>query len=1292
MESARVINFNPSGTSAVTAAAQAPANTIASTTAAAAVGTTKAAAATAASTGAAAFFTTKAGIILISVVATAVVATAITVPVVMTQNNDDSETDVPNLDTIRSTENYIDTTILTSKITESERTSEAESPTETAEDSKKETDEENTNTESPEETSKESSKEISEESSKEISKESSKEISEESSKETSEESSKETSEESSKESSGEDPVEPSIKEYEAYKSDMISLTQNNFIDCLETTEIERDKTTNSQQYFNIGVQISYKGSNNDINDKYVQILAENNELIASSTTYDEIRSDKKLYLNGQDTGKSLFKHIFSVGLYGGNISDDEKAVKKVMKINPASSTNYVTGLYAPPGELITVEISAEDLANIGGSLTFLIGQYTQNNGLSINRESIGIKRVPNLGNSLTIKTTTGYIGSFIGGPIYIANPSKKRPFTLTISGAVPYKHIIFGRTTKSDFDAMKDYTAPFFEFDIRDSIRYSGALYILEDAGIINDYENNILNLLFWDKCLRTSRQVPTGSNIKLGIHFLFDPCINSNGALALAYVGNNWCQVPPSFGMALNYETASLYGVWGHIHELNHHFQKYGFANTANEVTNNVINLVEYVLYTQISGLRNEFSNAALTKISGNHNNMNPEHCLKSLVSNPPSAADEIRFYEPILQAFGPFFFINVTRYGRGYAGVDLFYESLVKVLHYDFTYYIESILNLVISESKKIELEASNYPIFIPVSSIYQTGRYFTIDNVEYFSNTSFPYRIPRGGDTKLDFENHLIVPNGFTATIESITPPKYGTLNKLSDKIYTYSPDAVNDLSGILNMTITLRNTDEDITSTVKLGLQFEVDNSKSTQTNYIFDEAIYTNYADLETAIANGFEGYTSTEFFPNFAGAMTGIKEGNIGVWEGKFKIDDDGYKYILYRGGRGPSKMYIKINEETEYHQMGYIIINQGAYMFVEPSYSYYQIDLKKDDIIYFKAILLGSTINSGGTASLYIGISKENVVSKVRTLGANDIVGIDSDFNTKYEFYSGDPFYDEKQFDSLSFFEYSLVSLTSPNFASWDGSETNGLSKLIDRNSNTYLHTKKNTPIRESNPLTLDFDLGREYYFDYIYFVKRGPNNYAPKNVTISISTDGNTWVEKETLEVEINGNLAEINLSEKLHTRYIRIHITKTTTENTGYIALTSVEFIEKNVEYIQKRPEYAQIYYPKGETNAVTINFANFPHFGHSYIIKAGSYMDFSIKNTTGVRLKTCHKTNAEVKYTVKKGDTEIKADTINIKEGEDVDFPVVVTGLERGDYEFRFDIVSGKFDFDYILYEI
>ena len=44
----------------------------------------------------------------------------------------------------------------------------------------------------------------------------------------------------------------------------------------------------------------------------------------------------------------------------------------------------------------------------------------------------------------------------------------------------------------------------------------------------------------------------------------------------------------------------------------------------------------------------------------------MNPEYSLNSLVTNPPSAADEIRFYEPIIQAFGPHLFLKVTQYGQ--------------------------------------------------------------------------------------------------------------------------------------------------------------------------------------------------------------------------------------------------------------------------------------------------------------------------------------------------------------------------------------------------------------------------------------------------------------------------------------------------------------------------------------------------------------------------------------------------------------------------------------------------
>ena len=813
------------------------------------------------------------------------------------------------------------------------------------------------------------------------------------------------------------------KEVVEYYSDMLSLTQNNFLEYSKIlTYVDRNVPTETK-YEEVNKIISYGGDNTALDEIYDDILAENNKLIASDSTYDEIGADGKLYLKGEYINRDLYKHVFSVGLYGGNVADTEKAVKKVMKINPVSTTNYITGLYAPPGEVITVEISQEDLTNIGGSLTFLIGFYTHNNIYSVNSAAVGIKRVPNLTNSLTITKTTGFIGSFLGGPIYISNPSKSKQFTVTITGAVPYKHIIFGVTTKSEFESMSSYSAPFFEFDIRDSIRYSGGLSNVQNY----EYDNIIKNLVFWDKCVRTSRQVPSGSNKNLGIHFLFDPCVNSRGALALAYVGRNWCQVPPSFSMALDYETATKYGVWGHIHELNHHFQRFGFNSVSNEVTNNVINIVEYILYTQLSGLRNAYSNAALTKISGNHNYMNPEYSLNSLVTNPPSAADEIRFYEPIIQAFGPNLFLKVTSYGGGKAGVDLFYESLVNVIHYDFTYYIEKVLNLAISEDKKVELSGLNYPIFVPVSTIYQTGRYYTIDGVEYFSNTSYPYRIPRGGATKLDFENHLIYPNNFKVTIDSISEPTYGILTKVSDFVYTYTPDDTQELSGRMNLVLTLTNEEEEINTKVTLGLEFQVDNTQSVQTNYIYDSVIYT---DLDKAINSNFEGYSSTEFFPNFAGVMSGIKEGNVGIWEGKFRIDDDGYKYILYKGGRGPSKLFVRINDETEYKQIGYIVINQAAYMFVPPSYAYYQVDLKKGDIVYFKAYLLGKTLATGASAWLNIGISKEAVVSSVRTLGSNDIVGIDSQFDAKYTFNSGDPYYSEKHFDSLSFFDYSLVSV----------------------------------------------------------------------------------------------------------------------------------------------------------------------------------------------------------------------------------------------------------------------
>ena len=1078
-----------------------------------------------------------------------------------------------------------------------------------------------------------------------------------------------------------DEFKNDISSEDFYVSPLSSLTRNNVAQSTIVEGNTRDVPTMGQLQNEEVIIPQYGGNAKETTEEYNKVLEENKKLVSGETTYDEIDQNGKLYLKGADTGKVLYKHPYSDGLYGGNIKDDEKTVIKTMTINPISITNYITGLYAPPGEVIKIEFDGNDLVTIGGQLEFIIGQVNQDGNGSENRSGIGLKRIPILFSKLIIKKNPGYIGSFIGGPIYISNPSKKKIFKITISNAIPYKHLIYGVTTKEQFQSMASYSAPFFELDVRESIRYSGPLYIIKDL----DYDNLVQNLIFWDKCVRTSRKVPTGSNINKGIHFLFDPCVNAGGALALAYVGANWCQVPPSFGLALDYETLTKYGAWGHIHELNHHFQRFGFSSSVqNEVTNNVVNLIEYILYSQISGLRNEFSTSAITSISGNHLYLDPEYSLKSLINSPPNADNEIRFYEPILQAFGYDLFIKVTQYGKGSGGVDLFYKALTEVLKYDFTYYVEKILNLQLSDSVVEECQKYGYHIFIPVSSIYQTGRYYNYDQHQYFSNTSLPYRIPRGGPSTLDFENHIIVPNGFTYEITEITEPKHGILEKISDKIYQYTPDEIENLSGIIKLTLHIINTEENIHTNVKLGLNFQVDNTQSVQTDYIYDEIIYKTTI-YEAKDAN-FEGFSKKNFYPNFAGIMTGVKEGNIGVWEGKFRIDEEGYNYILYKGGRGPSVLYAKINDETEYKKIGEIEINQSGYMFGGSSKAFYQIALNEGDIVYFKVYLLGKTLNSGTTGWINIGLAKTNDESKVRTLGKNDIVGINHDFDQAYTFYSGDPYKEDKIFDSYSFFDYSLLEVSSPNFVPWDSTVT--LEKMIDNNVNTYMHTKKEFRISETNPLILDFDLGKKYNFDTIIFNK-GPTKgmFLPLNVKIYTSEDGVTenWVEDGDYICENSEDqLSILNFGKKIDTRYIRLSISKQFYGN--YVAIAKIDFIEKDLKLYLKPPEFAEF----GGKEKIDINYDNFPYFGHSYKLNKDSAISFLIEETTGIRIKVCNKYNSNV-FLIVDNDRTNKRE-ININGEDNLDYPIEIRNLSKGKHRFKIEVNDGIIDFEYILYEV
>ena len=139
---------------------------------------------------------------------------------------------------------------------------------------------------------------------------------------------------------------------------------------------------------------------------------------------------------------------------------------------------YVTGVYAPPGEVIKITISKEDLEAIG-SAEITIGQIFSNkkaNSIPVERDFV---RMPIIANKFPLDQETIYVGSHLGGPIYIGYPTNtENTFSVTISGGVRYPHYIQGYTTKEEWEDNVASSAPYIDIEVwDDSLRFSGSRY-----------------------------------------------------------------------------------------------------------------------------------------------------------------------------------------------------------------------------------------------------------------------------------------------------------------------------------------------------------------------------------------------------------------------------------------------------------------------------------------------------------------------------------------------------------------------------------------------------------------------------------------------------------------------------------------------------------------------------------------------------------------------------------------------------------------------------------------------
>ncbi len=915
-------------------------------------------------------------------------------------------------------------------------------------------------------------------------------------------------------------------------------------------------------------------------DEKTNIIKESEYLMASSSTYNSMDKDGNLYLNGELLERKLYKHTASIGNYYSDVSDSESAVIKKLSYSSRAYGNHLTGLYAPAGEVIEISLSEEDLEATGG-VSVQIGQYSQNNELNnIWQARNDFCRMPHLGTTLSINDTTGYVGSYLGGPIYIT-PKKQCDFSITIKGAVEYTHFIYGLTTEQEFERLKDCSAPYFDLEVYDKcVRHSGPK---KYANL--DYDNLCKISDLWLKISNISRQIPAGSNSNLGIDFIYDPFIAAGAAVA--FVGRNWCNLPPDWmSGSLDYDNFITNGMWGTIHEFNHHYQRYGFV-PGDEVTNNAVSLLSYISYTKISEDR--------STLSGWNRYLNPEVSFKETLTQNSNGetTSSLNTYADIIHSFGVDAFIKAASYKQGSGGVDNWYEALCEATGYDFSYYF-SLLNQGISTSSKAKY--NSLPMFIPATLAEQSGKVFKGKDI----TTVMPYIVNGASSYSLDLDKSLTIPEGFTYSFKNISSnTKYNKSGNVIE-LTTLSKSKTYITLNITNGTIS-----SDITFIVELDPRINGIN----QTTYTYTNKTYNT---SKKALENNFEGYSSISSSIVKKHFINGINSSQICSYYGK-----------IYMNKSGTYKISVRTSNRTDtYFETS---LNTNSYEDVIESPSTNPIDCKKvyntynvtkGDYIYFRV-----TINSNhpdGFAELY-GTFGDNLESISTAYLYNDLEKMkEYKFNDLYE----------RKYSSYSYTvpytNQRIVSYTE-SYANWD--DNYKIENIIDGSSSTSYHSVKDKMI-SNEPFEVTVDLGNTYYLNTLNITTyNGNQSHYPLTFSLYAGTTlDNMELVGDYNNVKVNNRLLSVSFDTK-EIRYYKLVINDTSEHR--YVAISDINMALNTKGNLVSSSHAA---YKVGEGTRFK-QVSTLSRFG--YVISGNGSLEITSSYSFGIKVKN---NNARIKITI------------------------------------------------------
>ena len=891
-------------------------------------------------------------------------------------------------------------------------------------------------------------------------------------------------------------------------------------------------------------------------------------------TYNAMDADGNLYLNGiseetrtPGTPSKLYKHTCADGMYFGNVSDTEQAIVKQMTFSPRTFHSHgmysVTGLYAPAGEVIKVEISEQDMNTTGGIIIH-IGQALYNSKANnIWLQKGQMQRFPVILNTMVVdKTTatfdadrkvwTGYVGSFVGGPIYVRNEGAT--FTTTISGGVAYSHFILGYTTPEEFEANKDSSAPYFDLEVWDNgVLHSGP----KKYSAPFSYDDLFKVAVLWDKIT----SVTTYGNNQ-NIVFLYDPFVAAGAAVAFPSQQAVNC---PAGWMAnsLNYETMVKNGAWGNLHEYHHNFQGFGVGN-GGEVTNNALTLVSYALFTKISSKRG-LANFGAYGLGGWERYTSATFALDQVkkIQNrsllPENGDRGLALYATLLHNFGAEAFMQVRRLGGGQSYQNYF-KKWEQVTHTNMTYYFTKMLraNDIVPGSLTAEWLAKNsnpdYPMFVPVSSIYQTGRSYNYDDENKYFQTMQPYVIAYGQKFTIDLSKYtianetplnnnytdntyksgsIVLPDGFSYKVIKVTQPENGTITKESDYIYHFSPNSELN-SGKIYVTLQITKDDHAFeVQNVDLVLEFQQSHDLTgrilERTTYEFDSKTYD---DAQTAYKENYAGYSNkitgdnknsvqnsnTDIWLTTDALSSAVSKNSIMEVSGKLYIAETGrYKFTI-RGRRnvalflsfdkGKTYQFAAKYVQTNSNNTGFPNTEDASYIHKDEDGN--EIILEENTWVYFKEVMI---VQKYGNIGSFVGLGMGKIPDPMPVMDADGNPVLDANgqpvttqpdtvisyanaYRNSFEFtdntFESDYFYTKD-------YNYSYTSdekifdvkqnIVSNSYKPWDSSDTYKIENLFDNNDKTFIHTNRDS-ISEANPFEITVKLDSAVSANRLTFV----------------------------------------------------------------------------------------------------------------------------------------------------------------------------------------------------------